>query len=92
MRAGVDGLLPSFWTSDNGIVSQGHQFELWYVICDIKADGEAGVAVDTERQSPVVTSGDEASGRDPQASSLLAMLIAGLVLVTVGAVFVMVFV
>jgi len=50
------------------------------------------MAVGTERPKPVITSGDEASGKDPQGSSLLAMLIAGLVLVTVGAIVVMVFV
>lgn len=41
---------------------------------------------------PVVLTGDEASGRDPRGSSLMPMLVAGLVLVTVGAVVIMAFV
>lgn len=41
---------------------------------------------------PVVLSGDEASGRDSQGSSLMPMLVAGLVLVTLGAVVIMMFV
>lgn len=40
----------------------------------------------------VVLSGDQASGRDSEGSSLLPMLIAGLVLVTVGALVLMTFV
>lgn len=40
----------------------------------------------------VILSGDEASGRDSEGSSLLPMLVAGLVLVTVGAIVLMTFV
>ena len=40
----------------------------------------------------VEVSGDDASGRDSQGSTLVPMLIAGLVLVTLGAVVVMMFV
>jgi len=39
-----------------------------------------------------VLSGDSASGRDSQGSSLLPMLVAGLVLILVGAIVVMTFV
>lgn len=41
---------------------------------------------------PVVISADEASGRDSRGSSLIPMLVAGLVAVTLGAVVVMSFV
>lgn len=41
---------------------------------------------------PIVTSGDAASGRDTHGSSLLPMLVAGLVLIVIGAVGVMIFV
>lgn len=41
---------------------------------------------------PVVLSGEDASGRDAQGSSLMPMLVAGLVLVAIGAVVVMAFV
>ncbi len=44
------------------------------------------------RRAPVVLSGDAASGRDSQGSSLVPMLIAGLIFVTIGAVAVMAFV
>lgn len=50
------------------------------------ATGESGW------RKPVVLSGDDASGRDSQGSSLVPMLIAGLILVTIGAVVVMAFV
>ena len=40
----------------------------------------------------VVSSGDSASGRDSQGSTLVPMLIAGLILVVIGAVVVMAFV
>lgn len=43
-------------------------------------------------QKPIVLSGDAASGRDSAGSSLVAMLVAGLVLVVVGAIAVMMFV
>lgn len=46
----------------------------------------------SEKQRPVILSADHASGRDSQGSSLVPMLVAGLVLVTVGAVVVMLFV
>ena len=41
---------------------------------------------------PVVITGDAASGRDSRGSSLVPMLVAGLIAVTVGAVVVMTFV
>jgi hypothetical protein len=41
---------------------------------------------------PVVITGDEASGRDSKGSSLIPMLVAGLIAVTVGAILVMTFV
>lgn len=41
---------------------------------------------------PVVLSGDDASGRDSQGSSLMPMLVAGLVLVAIGALVIMAFV
>lgn len=47
---------------------------------------------DGNRPGRVVLSGDSASGRDSQGSSLVPMLIAGLVLVTIGAIVVMAFV
>jgi len=43
-------------------------------------------------QKRVILSGDSASGRDSQGSSLVPMLVAGLVLVTIGAIVVMAFV
>lgn len=43
-------------------------------------------------RNPIVISGDEASGRDSHGSSLLPMLVAGLVAVTLGAIAVMAFV
>ena len=46
---------------------------------------------DGERQRVVFSSGD-VSGRDSQGSSLVPMLAAGLVLITVGAIMIMTFV
>jgi hypothetical protein len=45
-----------------------------------------------EKRDHLVFSGENASGRDIGGSSLIPMLIAGLVLITVGAVAVMAFV
>jgi len=45
-----------------------------------------------ERRQSVVLTDEAASGKDLQGSSLIAMLIGGLVLVAVGAVVVMMFV
>lgn len=50
------------------------------------------VVMMTNLRKPVVISGDNASGRDTQGSSLVPMLVAGLILVAVGAVVVMAFV
>ncbi|MET3791880.1 hypothetical protein [Aquamicrobium terrae] len=47
---------------------------------------------DSEKRDRVVLSGEHASGRDLEGSSLMPMLIAGLILITVGALVVMVFV
>jgi hypothetical protein len=46
----------------------------------------------SEARKPVVLSSEAASGRDSQASSLMPMLVAGLILVSLGAVVVMMFV
>ena len=46
----------------------------------------------SDKRRPVTRSADKASGRDSQGSSLVPMLIAGLVLIAVGAVVVMTFV
>lgn len=45
-----------------------------------------------ENRQPVVLSSDEVSGRDSKGSSLVPMLVAGLVLIAIGAVVVMMFV
>ena len=47
---------------------------------------------DSEKRDRVVLSGEQASGRDSEGSSLIPMLVAGLILVTIGALVVMVFV
>lgn len=44
------------------------------------------------RKKPIITSSEAASARDEKASSLMPMLIAGLVLVVIGGVLVMAFV
>lgn len=59
----------------------------WYLLCFLK---EADMATGNCRR--VEISGDEASGRDSQGSSLVPMLIAGIILVTLGAVVIMMFV
>lgn len=46
----------------------------------------------SEKKRTVILSADQASGRDSQGSSLMPMLIAGLILIAVGAVVVMMFV
>ncbi|MEW9806636.1 hypothetical protein [Mesorhizobium marinum] len=43
-------------------------------------------------KEPVILSGDQASGRDSHGSSLVPMLVAGLLLIAVGSVVVMTFV
>ncbi|WP_183097123.1 hypothetical protein [Mesorhizobium sp. YM1C-6-2] len=45
-----------------------------------------------DKRQPVILSSDQASGRDSQGSSLVPMLVAGLVLIAIGAVVVMMFV
>ena len=45
-----------------------------------------------DRIKPIELSADKASGRDADGSTLLPMLIAGLVLIVIGAVVVMMFV
>lgn len=49
-------------------------------------------AGNSENPERMTLSGDSASGRDSQGSSLVPMLISGLVLVTIGAIVVMAFV
>lgn len=51
-----------------------------------------GKMVMSEKKQPVILSADQASGRDSGGSNLVPMLIAGLVLIAVGAVVVMMFV
>lgn len=45
-----------------------------------------------EESRPVVSSGDHASGKSAEGSTLVPMLVAGLVLVVIGAIIVMAFV
>ena len=47
---------------------------------------------DSGKRGPVILSGQDASGRDGEGSSLVPMLIVGLVLVTIGALAIMAFV
>lgn len=63
---------------------------MWYMIYYIKKEG---MIMDKEApRKPLVFSGEQVSGREINGSSLMPMLIAGLVLIAVGYVAVMVFV
>lgn len=61
-------------------------YSFYHLIC------RNGEVVMNDKRQPVILSSDQASGRDSQGSSLVPMLVAGLVLIAIGAVVVMMFV
>lgn len=60
------------------------------VVCLMSLSVEAAVATGNDRR--IELSGDDASGRDSRGSTLITMLIAGLVMIAVGAIVLMTFV